>query len=80
MEIKIGDIIKNRYIIKTIMLDPKKQLKEPVFIVLDKKKNEYIELDKKQMLKILNIKEVKNDYKLSKKMESRNRNLLHSNN
>lgn len=61
MEIKIGDLIKNRYVIKFIMLDPSKDLQEPVFILYDKKEDKNVEYSKKEMMKLLNIEEEEND-------------------
>ena len=61
MEVKIGDLIKNRYVIKFIMLDPSKDLQEPVFILYDKKEDKNVEYSKKEMMKLLNIEEEEND-------------------
>lgn len=55
MEVKIGDLIKNRYVIKQIMLDPAKNFQEPYFILYDKKENKAIGYDKKDMMKLLGI-------------------------
>ena len=57
MEIKVGDLIQNRYVIKKIMLDPSKNLKEPIFILFDKEKDIYVNYNKEEMMKLLNIKE-----------------------
>lgn len=57
MEIKVGDLIDNRYVLKQIMLDPSKELKEPIFIVYDKLEDEVVDFNKKEMMKLLNIEE-----------------------
>lgn len=57
MEVKVGDLIQNRYVIKQIMLDPNKNLKEPIFILFDKEEEKYIDYNKEEMMKLLNIKE-----------------------
>lgn len=57
MEVKTGDLIQNRYIIKVIMLDPNKDFKKPIFILFDKEKDTYIDFSEEQMINILNIKE-----------------------
>lgn len=59
MEIKVGDLIKDRYILKQIMLDPNKDLKEPIFFLYDKKEDKVIDYDKTEMMNILGIKEDK---------------------
>ena len=58
MEVKVGDLIKDRFVIKQIMLDPKKDFQEPVFFLYDKEENKVVEYDKKQMMGLLEIKEV----------------------
>lgn len=61
MEIKVGDLINNRYVLKQIMLDPSKKLREPVFIMYDKLEDEFVDFSKKEMMKLLNIEEEEND-------------------
>ena len=60
MKIKVGDLIDNRYVLKQIMLDPSKELKEPLFIVYDKLENKVIDFSKKEMATILGIEEEEN--------------------
>ncbi len=57
MEVKVGDLIKDRYIIKQIILDPNKDLKEPIFFLYDKKEDKVFDYNKKEMMNILGIKE-----------------------
>ena len=57
MEVKVGDLIKNRYIIKQIMLNPNKDFQEPIFFLYDKKEDKIIVYNEKEMMNILNIKE-----------------------
>jgi len=59
MEIKVGDLINDRYIVKLIMLDPSKRLQEPVFFLYDKKEDKVVDYNKEEMMNILGIKEVK---------------------
>ena len=57
MEIKKGDLIQDRYVVKEIMLEPKKQLKEYSFVLYDKKEDNYVVYSEKQIKELLNIKE-----------------------
>lgn len=48
MEVKVGDLIENRYVLKLIMLDPSKDLQEPIFIMYDKLEGACVNFNKKR--------------------------------
>ena len=56
MEIKVGDVFKNRYILKLIMLEPSKDF-QPMFFLYDKKEDKVVNYNKEEMEKILDLKE-----------------------
>ena len=56
MEIKVGDVFKNRYILKLIMLEPSKDF-QPIFFLYDKKEGKVVNYNKEEMEKILDLKE-----------------------
>lgn len=58
MDIKIGDVFKDRYVLKMIMLDPNNSF-QPIFLLLDKNINSIIEFNKKEMETFLGISNVK---------------------
>lgn len=58
MDIKVGDVFKDRYVLKVIMLDPNNSF-QPTFLLLDKNVNSIIEFNKKEMETFLGISNVK---------------------
>ena len=56
MEIKVGDLIKDRYVLKQIMLEPNNNF-EPIFFLYDKMEDEIVSYNEKEMRNILGIKE-----------------------
>lgn len=57
MEVKVGDLIKNRYVLKQIMLDYENNF-SPIFFLYDKKEDKVIDFNRDEMMNILDIKEV----------------------
>lgn len=56
MEVKVGDLIKNRYVIKQIMLAPKDF--SPIFFLYDKEEDKIVDFNRDEMMNILDIKEM----------------------
>lgn len=54
MEIKVGDVFKDRYVLKNIILDPNNSF-QPMFFLFDKNINSIIEFNKKEMETFLGI-------------------------